>query len=329
MQRKPTSLAAIAASALLLCSCATTNSDLTVADESDSAATTATAADLVPESDSEQIAESLKDCRYDDALAASLKEKMYGVSNYIAECVMETNELIDFVEKNYPDAPKESMPNENDAGEIGCDSDEIANEIRYTLARRLMRENRPQESRKYFPQELIPIFDAYVEAIRRGYNFNSDDFSRARGFWDAAMIVRGNGDALFSLFSVPEFVAEKNFATEDERERVLSRGITEPVSTIRLRAATLARYAAGLLPNNDERTARLLFTAGVWLKARDPEAADDFYKMLAIRCPKTEVGKRCLDLRWFPADVPWTREQAWDGVPAIPEAKAHAEADGE
>lgn len=307
MQKTLTSLAAILASVFLLCSCATTEPD---------AITTATASDLVPESDSEPVSDALSACRYDDALAIALKEKMYGVSNYIAECVMETGELIDFVEKNYPSPPKESMPTENDAGEIGCDSDEITGEIRYTLARRLMRENRPQDARKYFPQELIPIFDAYVEAIRRGYNFESDDLSRARGFWDAAMIVRGNGDALFSLFSVPEFVAEKHFETDDERERVLSRGITEPVSTIRLRAATLARYAAGLLPNNDERTARLLFTAGVWLRARDPEAADDFYKTLAIRCPKTEVGKRCLALRWFPTDVPWTREQAWDGIPA-------------
>lgn len=305
MQKTLNRLVTIVVAAFLLCSCASTESDLT-----------ATAADLAPESDSEPIAVALENCRYDDALGLALKEKMYGVSNYIAECVMETNELIAFVEKHYPNAPKESTPTENDAGEIGCDTDEIASEIRYTLARRLMRENRPQESRKYFPQELLPIFDNYVEAIRRGYNFESDDLSRARGFWDAAMIVRGDGDALFSLFSVPEYVAEKNFATEDERERVLSRGITEPVSTIRLRAANLARHAAGLLPNNDERTARLLFTAGVWLRARDPEAADDFYKMLAIRCPKTEVGKRCLDLRWFPTDVPWTREQAWDGVPA-------------
>lgn len=307
MQKTFTCLAAIAVSAFLFCSCATNESDLN---------TPGTVADLIPESDSEAITASLEACRYDEALALALKEKAYGVSNYIAECVMETNELVAFVEKYYPTAPKESMPTENDAGEIGCDADEIANEIRYTLARRLMRENRPQDSRKYFPQELLPIFDSYVEAIRRGYNFEADDLSRARGFWDAAMIVRGDGDALFSLFSVPEYVAEKNFATDDERERVLSRGITEPVSTIRLRAANLARHAAGLLPNNDERTARLLFTAGVWLRARDAEAADEFYKMLAIRCPKTEVGRRCLDLRWFPAEVPWTREQAWDGVPA-------------
>lgn len=292
----------------LLCSCATPP-------PAEEEATTATASDLVPESDSAPIAESLEACRYDEALALALKEKMYGVSNYIAECVMETDELIAFVEKNYPTPPQSTIPPENADGEIVNGADETANEIRYTLARRLMRESQPQRSRKFFPQELLPVFDAYVEAIQRGYDFSAGDLARAKGFWDAAMIVRGNGDALFSLFSVPEYVAEKEFATEDERNRVLSRGITEPVTSVRLRAATLARHAASLLPNNDERTARLLFTAGVWLRARDAEAADDFYKMLVIRCPKTHVGKRCIDLRWFPAEVPWTREQVWDGIP--------------
>lgn len=307
---KTLSLPALLIATLLFSACATPQTE----DESGET-TTATAADLVPESDSEQIAACLEECRYADALAVALKEKTYGVSNYIAECVMETSELLEFVRKNYPKAPENSMPTENADGEIGCDADEAANEIRYTLARRLMRENQPLRAREFFPQELLPVFDAYAEAIRRGYNYADDDVARARGFWDAAMIVRGDGDALFSIFSVPEYVAQKEFATEDEQERVLSRDISDPTNTVRLRAAKLACYAAGLLPNNDERTARLLFTAGVWLRARDANAADDFYKMLVIRCPKTEVGKRCIDLRWFPTEVPWTREQAWDGIP--------------
>lgn len=305
---KTLSLPVTLAATALLCSCAAPQT------EDELSTLTATAADLVPESDFEPISACFKECRYDDALVLALKEKMYGVSNYIAECVMETDELLAFVEKYYPNAPEDSVPAEAN-GEIGSDDDDAANEIRYTLARRLMRENQPQRAREFFPQELLPVFDEYAEAIRRGYNYGSDDVTRARGFWDAAMLVRGNGDALFSVFSVPEYVAEKTFATEDEQERVLARGISEPISTLRLRAANLARYAAGLLPNNDERTARILFTAGVWLRARDAEAADDFYKMLVIRCPKTEVGKRCIDLRWFPTEVPWTREQVWDGIP--------------
>ncbi len=94
-----------------------------------------------------------------------------------------------------------------------------------------------------------------------------------------------------------------------------SRDIRESVITTRRRAATLAQYAASLLPNNDERTARILVCAGMWLKARDAVFADTFYKLLAIRCPKTKNGQRCIELRWFPPETEWTREQVWDGVP--------------
>ena len=268
--------AALAAIASLLCSCAAPDAEPGLSEE--------VGAELAPETESASVAADLEACRYDDALARALKEKTYGIANYIAEYVMETDELLAFVAAHYPNAPEDSAPAENADGEISGAANEAANAVRYALARRLMRENLPQRSREFFPRELRPVFDAYVEAIRRGYDFEADDVSRARGFWDAAVIVRGNGDALFSLFSVPEFVEAKEFATDDER------------------------------------AARLLFTAGVWLRARDDKAAEEFYKTLVIRCPKTEVGRRCIALRWLPSDVPWTREQAWDGVPADEDA---------
>ena len=45
-----------------------------------------------------------------------------------------------------------------------------------------------------------------------------------------------------------------------------------------------------LLPNNDELTARILATAGLWLNGRDPKAADPFYIALVRRCPQTTLG---------------------------------------
>ena len=275
----------------------------------------ATPEDLIPEADNASLEKFLAAQKYSDALELALREKIFGVANYIAEYVMETDELFAFVREKFPDAPADGVPDESADGTILESSDDAANEVRYALARRLMRENRPQVAREFFPPELAHVFEKYAEAMRRGYDYDSADAARARGFWDAAMIVRADGDALFSLFSVPEYVAEKNFYSDDERARVASRGFADPVVALRSRAAKLAEYAANLLPNNDERTARILFTAGVWLRARSPEDADDFYKMLAIRCPKTKVGRRCIELRWFPSEVPWTREQVWDGVP--------------
>ena len=76
----------------------------------------------------------------------------------------------------------------------------------------------------------------------------------------------------------------------------------------------LVQNAASLLPNNDDRTARLLCTAGVWLRYRDPKTADSFYKSVVIRCPQTEIGKHCQELRWFPPTLEWTDEEAWSGI---------------
>ncbi len=69
----------------------------------------------------------------------------------------------------------------------------------------------------------------------------------------------------------------------------------------RWQAAALAWEAAQLMPNNTDETARVLCTAGTWLKDRDPEGADQFYKALVRRCRKTALGRQADVLRWFPA----------------------------
>jgi hypothetical protein len=66
-------------------------------------------------------------------------------------------------------------------------------------------------------------------------------------------------------------------------------------------AADLAWDAARLMPDESDATARVLATAGTWLKTRDPEFADRFYKALVQRCGKTELGRRAKDARWFPS----------------------------
>jgi hypothetical protein len=54
------------------------------------------------------------------------------------------------------------------------------------------------------------------------------------------------------------------------------------------------------MPDNSDDTARVLCLAGTWLKLRDPQAADRFYKALVRRCRKTEMGALADKLRWFP-----------------------------
>jgi tetratricopeptide (TPR) repeat protein len=70
-------------------------------------------------------------------------------------------------------------------------------------------------------------------------------------------------------------------------------------------AADLAWQAAQLMPNDTDETARVLWRAGTWLKARDPQAADRFYKALVRHCRHTALGQAADQLRWFPmTDTP-------------------------
>ena len=68
-------------------------------------------------------------------------------------------------------------------------------------------------------------------------------------------------------------------------------------------AADLAWRAAKLMPDNSEETARILHTAGGWLKVRDPDAADRFVQAIESRCARTEIGKATLKLHWFSPDA--------------------------
>ena len=64
-------------------------------------------------------------------------------------------------------------------------------------------------------------------------------------------------------------------------------------------AADLAWRAAALLPDNEERTARILNTAGSWLKYKDDGAADRFYQAIERRCANTDIGREAIAKHWF------------------------------
>lgn len=263
--------------------------------------------------------------KFEDALKNAIENGDDALAAYFAEYVLSVEELEAFVEKNFPLAQTK-----NDAGNTIDSPTESAREIRYALARRLLRESRWEKAKMFFPEEMQPIFSAYVNAIQRGFNPKLSDAERARGFWDAALIVRADGDALFLAAAGPTYVSggewennpiltlrfSENLASAEERRRAESRDISRFVNDRRFRAAMLAQNAASLLPNNDERTARILCTAGTWLRYRDPRTADSFYKSLVIRCPQTEIGKHCAALRWFPPSLPWEDDCAWDGAAA-------------
>jgi hypothetical protein len=102
-----------------------------------------------------------------------------------------------------------------------------------------------------------------------------------------------------------QFRTNENFtlmpASPDELSRYAQhRADPEMRFHYRYQAAFLGWEAAKMLPNDSDDTARILCLSGSWLKVRDPETADLFYKALARRCPNTEIGAEANRIHWFP-----------------------------
>ena len=100
-----------------------------------------------------------------------------------------------------------------------------------------------------------------------------------------------------------EIKAERDFfaGSQDEEKRALS-SLPDPVKRFhyRFKAADLMWQCSKLLPDNNELKARALCIGGSYIKVRDSQEADKFYKALVCACSETALGKKADKLRWFP-----------------------------
>ena len=83
----------------------------------------------------------------------------------------------------------------------------------------------------------------------------------------------------------------------------------------RYNAAAIAWEAANHLPNGHPALAYIYNTAGGWIKYRDPNAADRYYKALVWRNLDTDAGMEADEKRWF-IDIP----EPESGMPELPDA---------
>lgn len=168
--------------------------------------------------------------------------------------------------------------------------------LRHLTARRLARLGRYDEARPFLPEDLRPKLDELTAALAQ---------RDATSLWQAAKIVRWYGMELTGTELAPDWhVHGGSFDSGFDASNVVSRAAVEPLPSerfhYRYRAADLAWEAASLMPDNADETARVLCEAGQWLKLRDPQAADRFYKALVKRCGETALGKEADKRRWFP-----------------------------
>jgi hypothetical protein len=211
--------------------------------------------------------------------------------------------------------------------------------IRYLTGRRLARLQRWDEAADFYPSRWRARLVTFVDALQRGQDESLAREARAEALWQAAQIARHEGMELFGTEVEPDWqmfggqydwshVSQLRGASPDENgirriegfpwfereipmkltassldeQRRLGRHKPTPNARFHYRytAAELAWEAAQLMPDNSEATARVLWTAGTWMKTRDPLFADRFYKALVRRCGVTILGQEADRLRWFP-----------------------------
>ena len=260
---------------------------------------------------------------YAGALDCFLRADFWKDAAYVAERVLTPDELKSYVDSHWPAEPSVQSAAGNDESEAAADPwSEQRQAIRYLLARRLTREIRGNEARDYFPAEWQPQFDALVDSLTTGWNESLPPDQRAKALFTAAHIARSDGMELLGTEVAPDWHiydgddtgklssswrTNGEFtlfpATADELRRDAQHK-PDPDARFhyRYQAAFLAWEAAKLMPDNSDETAWVLWTAGSWLKARDPQTADIFYKSLVRRCRQTELGAEADRKRWFPSE---------------------------
>ncbi len=268
------------------------------------------------------------------ALDTFLKGHLWNDAAFVAERVLTTNEL-----KQYVDAlPATPPPKEGE---------DYNAKLRYLLGRRLVREDRYAEAAPYLPKPYDKVLEKYVKALQDGANEKLSKTERAHAGFTAAWIARYDGMELMGTEIAPDAFAEGGeFETPDIAKQRRS-GVYQTVSFdqegnekkknlpvvlkasakeirrlnankinpdirfhYRLIAGALAIKAAALLPTDSEELADVVNQAGLWVKDRDEKTGNRYMQIIERRCSKTEIGRADIAKHWFvDQEGPWSKAE--------------------
>ena len=181
---------------------------------------------------------------YAEALDALLRAGFWMDAAYVAERVLTADELTTYVDLHWPvvepdPAAKEKSP--SDTGGYGVDP---GREIRYLLARRLARLERPLEAREYFPPEWQARFDELQTDLQRGADTSRPAQERGQALFAAAWMTRTNGLELIGTEVEPDWKVHGG----DFQEGVGLRTRTQSIATNELENTELVPEGAAPPP---------------------------------------------------------------------------------
>lgn len=259
--------------------------------------------------------------QYVESLDTLLRAGFWGDAAYVAERVLTTDELKAYVDETWSAAVPSTPSDEYINSYSPVTTAVMQGRIRYLLARRLTRDLRGDVARPYYPADCVENFDRLARNLVKGWNESAPAMERAQCLTTAAFILRTNGLELVGTEMEPDwrmyqggFELSPASARNDGDERLLAAAGQEEIRRARrhvadpdvryhyrYQAAFLAWEAAKLAPDNTETCAVALWAGGTWLKNRDPETADMFYKALVLRNRNTALGQEADRMRWFPS----------------------------
>lgn len=230
-------------------------------------------------------------------------------ASYIAERVLTVDELKTFVDAHAPASP---VPAKDASADVyGGVRLPLADNLRWLLARRLMRAGRYDDAQAYFPADNDPrvaITDdnsktqpgnlrskaaAYAKALHQGEHAWTS-IGKAEGLYAAAVIARQDGMEILGYEQAPDFgdtggnfeggsgqgpeSLKQSYVTDGERQRY-AQSVAKPDFRFHYRyvAADEAARAADLLPPRSQAFAAVLCQATGWMLEGPPDY-DDHYQ---------------------------------------------------
>ena len=266
------------------------------------------------------------------SLDTFMKGHLWDDAAFVAERVLTTNELKQYVDSLPPSQP----PKEGDENYNG--------KLRYLLGRRLVREDRYAEATPYLDPPYDKVLEKYVKALKDGANEKLSKTDRAHAWFTAAWIARFDGMELMGTEVAPDGFVESGSLEIPDIAKQRRTGVYQTVSYqpngeekkktnpivlkasakelqrlsaskiepdvrfhYRLIAGALAMKAAALLPDNSEELADVVNQAGLWVKDRDEKTGDRYYQVIDHRCSRTEIGRTDIAKHWFvEQEGPWS-----------------------
>ncbi len=272
----------------------------------------------------------LRNEAYTEALEAFARAGYWGEAAYVAERIMPVDALRGFVETH---AGTILRPPADEAW-LDRFRPQVSR-LRHVLARRLAREGRWADAAPYYPPNedlvlgwgdeapeagLAALAQAMAQDLQRANDASLPNGLRAEALVTAAERMRAWGLELMGTELGPDWnitAGSFDLGTWIGSDDLRARGHTPTAAEAarftatapddehrfhyRYLAAEMMWRAAGLLPDNDVRTARALYLGGQYIQSKDPQAADKFYKALVRRNPNLLIAQQADELRWFPA----------------------------